>query len=175
MELGHLLNRSGLTYPEVSSQVYHDSFCQLGTSVSLPWVSYYETFYLHVVSSFSCIPVTCPKLAKKLKSSLSYIYHGVDHLLIRSGHTYPEVSSKVCHDSFCQLGNSVSLPWVIYYGAFYLHVVSSFSCIPVTCPKLAKKLKSSSSSSSSYICHGVEPLVDPFRSHVSRSLFKGLP
>ena len=56
------------------------------------------------------------------------------HLLTRSGLTYPEVSSKVCHDSFCQLGNSVSLPWVIYYGAFYLHV-SSFSCIPVICLK----------------------------------------
>jgi len=50
--------------------------------------------------------------------------------------TYPEVSSKVCHDSFCQLGNSVSLPWVIYYGAFYLHVVSSFSGIPIICLKL---------------------------------------
>jgi hypothetical protein len=35
-------------------------------------------------------------------------------------------------------------------------------------------LKSSSSSSSSSIVHGVGPLVDPFRSHVSRSLFKGL-
>jgi len=32
--------------------------------------------------------------------------------LTRSGLTYPEVSSKVCHDSFCQLENSVSLPWV---------------------------------------------------------------
>jgi len=31
------------------------------------------------------------------------------------------------------------------------------------------------SSSSSYVCHGVRPLVDPFRSHVSRSLFRGLP
>ena len=40
------------------------------------------------------------------------------HLLTRSGLTYPEVSSKVCHDSFNQLGNSVSLPWVIYYDAF---------------------------------------------------------
>jgi len=58
------------------------------------------------------------------------------HLLTRSGLTYPEASSKVCHDSFCQLGNSVSLPWVIYYEAFYLHVVSSFSCIPVICLKL---------------------------------------
>ena len=58
------------------------------------------------------------------------------HLLTRSGLMFPEVFSKVCHDSFCQLGNSVSLPWVIYYRAFYLHVVSSFSCIPVICLKL---------------------------------------
>jgi len=57
-------------------------------------------------------------------------------LLTRSGLTYPEVSSKVCHDSFCHLENNVSLLWVIYYEAFYLHVVSSFSCIPVICPKL---------------------------------------
>ena len=33
----------------------------------------------------------------------------------------------------------------------------------------------SSSSSSSSIFHGVGPLVDPFRSHASRSLFNGLP
>jgi len=38
MELGHLLTRSRLTHPEVSSEVYHDSSCQLGSSVSLPWV-----------------------------------------------------------------------------------------------------------------------------------------
>ena len=57
-------------------------------------------------------------------------------LLTRSGLTYPEVSSKVSHDFFCQLGNSVSLSWVIYYGAFYVHVLSSFSCIPVICLKL---------------------------------------
>ena len=62
MELGLLLTRSGLTYPEVSSKVCHDSFCQLESSVSLPWVIYYEAFYLHVVSSFSCTPVICPKL-----------------------------------------------------------------------------------------------------------------
>jgi hypothetical protein len=34
---------------------------------------------------------------------------------------------------------------------------------------------SSSSSSSLYIFHGVRLLVDPFWSHVSRSLFKSLP
>jgi len=62
MELGHLLTCSGLTYPEVSSKVCHDSFCQLGNSVSLSWVIYYEALYLHVISSFSYIPVICPKL-----------------------------------------------------------------------------------------------------------------
>ena len=62
MELGHLLTRSGLTYQEVSSKVYHDSLCQLGNSISLAWVIYFEAFYLHVLSSFCCIPVNCPKL-----------------------------------------------------------------------------------------------------------------
>ena len=49
MRLGHLLSRSGLTYPEVSSKVCHDSFCHLDDSVSLLWVTYYEAFHLHVV------------------------------------------------------------------------------------------------------------------------------
>jgi hypothetical protein len=62
MELGHLLTRFFLTCPEVSSKVCRDSFCQLGNSVSLPWVIYYEAFYLHVVSSFSFIPVIGLKL-----------------------------------------------------------------------------------------------------------------
>ena len=39
MELGHLLTRSGLTYPEVSLKACHDSFCQLGSCISLPWVT----------------------------------------------------------------------------------------------------------------------------------------
>jgi hypothetical protein len=60
----------------------------------------------------------------------------LSHLLTHSVLTYPEVSSNVCRDFFCQLENSVSLPWVIYYEAFYLHVIFSFSCIPVICPKL---------------------------------------
>jgi len=73
MELGHWLTRSGLTYPEVSSKVCHDSFCQLGNSVSLPWVIYYESLYLHVVSSFCCIPVICLKSALIL-ISLQLVY-----------------------------------------------------------------------------------------------------
>ena len=62
MELGQLLTLSDLMYPEVSSKVHHVSFCPVESSVSLPWVIYFEAFYLHVVSSFSCIPVVCPKL-----------------------------------------------------------------------------------------------------------------
>ena len=54
MELGHLLTRSGLPYLEVSSEVCHDSFCQLGNSVSLHWAVCREAFCLHVVSSSSC-------------------------------------------------------------------------------------------------------------------------
>ena len=73
MELGHLLTRSGLTHPEVSSKVCHDSFCQLENSVSLLWVIYYEAFYLHVVSSFSCIPVICPKFVLFL-IPLQFVY-----------------------------------------------------------------------------------------------------
>ena len=73
MELGHLLTRSGLMYPEVSSKVYHDSFCQLGSSISLAFLIYFETFYLHVVSSFSCIPIICPKLLLFL-TPLQFVY-----------------------------------------------------------------------------------------------------
>ena len=73
MELGYLLTRSRLTYPVVFSKVCHVSFCQLGNIVSLPWVIYYEAFYLHVVSSFSCIPVICLKLVLFL-IPLQFVY-----------------------------------------------------------------------------------------------------
>ena len=72
MELGHLLTRSGLTYPGVSWKVYHDSFCQLGSSVSLHWVIYFEVFYLHV-SSFSCIPEILSKIGVTFNSFVSYV------------------------------------------------------------------------------------------------------
>ena len=186
MQLGHLLTRSGLTYPEVSSKVYHDSFCQSDSSVSLPWVIYFETFYSRVVSSFSCIPVICPKLVLFLTPlqfvhlfhNLSecihthththtqththiyiyiYIYHRISvmqlgHLLTRSGLTYPEVPSKVYHDSFCQSDSSVSLPWVTYFDAFYLHVVSSFFHIPLICTKLVSFLTLNSFAICAIVC-----------------------
>jgi hypothetical protein len=59
-ELVHLLNRSGLTRPEVSSEVFLGSFCLLGCGLSV-WVICYVAFDLHVVSNFSC-SVCCLKL-----------------------------------------------------------------------------------------------------------------
>jgi hypothetical protein len=73
MDLGHLLAHSSLTCLEVSSKVCLGSFCQSGSSVSLPWVIYYEAFCLHVVSSFSCILVICPKLELFL-TALQFVY-----------------------------------------------------------------------------------------------------
>ena len=83
MQLGHLLTRYGLTYPEVSSKVYHDFFCQLESYVSLPWVIYFEAFYLHAVSSFSCIPVICPKFVLFL-TPLQFV-----HLFCKLSQMYP--------------------------------------------------------------------------------------
>jgi hypothetical protein len=61
----------------------------------------------------------------------------------------------------------------IYCLCWYSKPVSTHPS-SVTMPLLQGSSSSSASSSSSYICHGVWPVVDPFRSHVSRSLFKGL-
>ena len=111
MEMGHLLTRSGLTYPDVSSKVYHDSFCQLGSSVSLPWVIYFEAFYLHVVSSFTCIPVICPKFVLFV-NTLQFVY-----LYCKSVPLYPAVllmyfiSAAVILLAFLALIVQVSLPY----------------------------------------------------------------
>jgi len=85
MELGHLLTRSGLTYPEVSSEVYPDSFCQSLSSASLPWVISFEAFYLHIVYNFSCNPVICPKLVLFL-TPLQFV-----HLFCNPSQVYPAV------------------------------------------------------------------------------------
>ena len=110
MELGHLLTRSGLTYPEVSSKVYHDSFCQLGSSVSLRWVIYFETFYLHVASSFSCIPVISPKLVLFI-TPLQFVSIGA---VIHNTIAYPTIayptqqsSSQRCNYFTSNGGNAI--------------------------------------------------------------------
>ena len=85
MQLGHLLTRSGLTYLKFSSEVCHDSFCQLGNSVSLSWAVCHEAFCLHVVSIPSCIPAVClqpvlfliPLQCVNLFCDLSQVYPAV--------------------------------------------------------------------------------------------------
>ena len=81
-------------------------------------------------------PLRISSLCPARFSPSSYICHEVGPLVdpFRS-----HVSRSLFNGLPCfllQLGNSVSLPWVIYYEIFYLHVVSSFSCIPAICPKL---------------------------------------
>ena len=111
MELGHLLTRSSLTYPEVSSKVYNDSFCPLWSSVSLPWVIYFEAFYLHVVPSFSCIPVICPEFVLFL-IPLQFV-----HLFCNLSQVYPAVlliyfiSAAVILLASLALTVQVSLPY----------------------------------------------------------------
>jgi hypothetical protein len=108
--------------------------CQFVAKI-LYFTSYFLLFKYKIC--FSRYFTVCITYQPPLVFNINHHNHHISvmelgHLLTRSGLTYPEVSSKVCHVPFCQLGNSVSLPWVIYYGAFFLHV-SYFSCIPVIC------------------------------------------
>jgi len=93
MELGHLLTRSGLTYPEASSKFYHDSCCQLGSIISLPWVICFDAFYLHVVTSFSCIPVICPKFVLFL-TPLQFVHNSHKYWETPSDKTSESSASK---------------------------------------------------------------------------------
>jgi len=125
--------------------LYTILYCTVLYYTTLHYTVLYYTILYYTTLNYTVLYNTIQYNAIQNNTTLYYTtlyYHHhisvmeLGHLLTRSGLTYPETSSKVCHDSFCQLGNSVSLPWVIYYGAFYLHVVFSFSCIPVICLKL---------------------------------------
>ena len=74
MELGHLLTCSSLTYPEVSSNVCHNSFCQLENSVSLPWVIYYEAFYLRLHLTFYVFNKRVHLLVKRILLLIVHVY-----------------------------------------------------------------------------------------------------
>ena len=111
MELGHLLTRSGLTYPEISSKVFHDSFCQLGNSVSLSWVIYFEAFCLHVLSSFSFIPVICPTFVLILTPlQFVYLFYNLSQLYPAVLHMY-FISAAVILLASLALIVQVSLPY----------------------------------------------------------------
>ena len=69
MELGHLLTRSGLTYPEVLQRSYHDFFCQLGSSTSLPRVIYHHHHHVSVMELGHLLPVPVSRIQKSLQRS----------------------------------------------------------------------------------------------------------
>ena len=62
MELGHLLTRSGFTRHHVPFMVFPGFFCLFVCISFLSSVIYYVAFCLYVVTSFFCIPVSCPNL-----------------------------------------------------------------------------------------------------------------
>jgi hypothetical protein len=104
-------------------------------------------FHVSIQWEPSVVPCWLTDVQTWRKLIVAFRHHHISvmelgHLLTRSGLTYSEVFAKVCHDFLCQLENSVSLPWVICYEAFYLHVVFSFSFTPVICQKLVILRKS---------------------------------
>ena len=62
MQLGHLLNRSGVTHPEVSLMVSPGFFSFLICSILVFPVICYRTFCFYVVTNFFCVSALCPKL-----------------------------------------------------------------------------------------------------------------
>ena len=85
------MTRSGLTYPEVSSKVYHDSFCQSDSSVSLPWAIYFEEFYVHL----KAVPIQAQRGqdgSRKLKfpDVVTRAQDGDRLSALRTGRHYPQ-------------------------------------------------------------------------------------
>jgi len=142
MELGHLLTRSGLTHPEVSSKAYHDSFFQLGSSISLSWVICFEAFYLHVVSSFSCIPVICPN-TESLNSKY-YCDHGTPPRRLemkRDFRPQPGVgeSERNCVSAWVKSIFCLPIVWqVMYYRLREISVTKLWYRSPITSTRPAQ-------------------------------------
>jgi len=133
MQLGHLLTGSDLTYPEVSSKVKHDSFCQLGSCrfsqfCERTWQG--ESKILHIQRAKAYRRIRALGI-NPLILNLDIGYRWVVYFTLWL--FYPRYPLNW---TLSGPQNIISLPWVVYFEAFYLHVVSSFSCIPVICPKL---------------------------------------
>jgi len=145
MQLGHLLTRSGLTYLEVSSEVCHGFFCQLGNSVSLSWAVCREAFCLHVVSSSSCIPgilfTCCIQFLLYSRHSVYMLYpvplvfQAFCLHVVSSSSCIPGILFTCCIQFLLYSRHSVYMlnPVPLVFQAFCLHVVSSSSCIPAVC------------------------------------------
>ena len=92
MELGHLLTRFGLIYPEVSSKVCHDSFCHLGNSVSLRWVLNIACSGIHCGLKYQHWPMKRKTLTWPERLSVAYCTHIIQtKLMLKKS----EISTKI--------------------------------------------------------------------------------
>ena len=101
-----------------------------------PFVFRSSQILYYLTITIATFPLSVIFSSPSSSSSSSCICHAVGPLVDPFRSHVPRSLFNVYHDSFCQLDGAVSLPLVIYFEAFCLHVVSSFSCIPVICPKL---------------------------------------
>ena len=94
--------------------------------------------------------------------------------------SYERISCGSCRN-FLMIGKQAGIwsclstdPICLFNSHMYFHLIPSFSSIVWTFPLLSSCFLFFIIIII-YICHGVAPLVDLFQSHISRSLFKGLP
>jgi hypothetical protein len=120
-------------------------------------------------------------------TSVSCIARNMFSTLHHKGHDFRKY---VIEHEMCVSNSSTSFVWKClilritegrYFQILYwsLRKISILFCLTLMkiyfLGSFSKITRVSSSSSSSPIFHGVGTLVDPFRSHMSRSLFKVLP
>ena len=110
------LNSLHFTWPAVCP--YKDILSYPILSYPILYVLFWLTDELRHISVFT-FSGTSVMLPYNNHHHISFMQLG--HLLNHSDLTYPEDSSKVYCDSFFQSDSSVSLHWVIYFEAFYLH------------------------------------------------------
>ena len=136
---------------------------EIGRRPARIWNATYNTTF--VMQSRRHIMITAPYCTDGWIADPSVSYSRVAWI-----ESYPSHQIFRLEQSFVVFRNSVGTDAGMslqgaFWSLFQAFIDSSF--LPSS--------SSSSSSSSSYICHAVGPLVDPFRSHVTRSLFKVLP
>ena len=93
VKAGVLFNSNGVKWSELEDEHFHIvSRLSMHTAISVPSPVCHHCMVFNPLNTHHHISVM-----------------ELGHLLTRSGLTYSEISSKVCHNSFCQLGNRFHL------------------------------------------------------------------
>ena len=107
MELGHL-TRSGLTYPEVSSKVCHDSFCQLGNSQGCPLSPTLFNIYLdEIITKWQKQDITRIKLLKN--QQLSTLLFADDQVIIADREDNLQRATRKLNQIITKYGLTISV------------------------------------------------------------------